>query len=159
MNTFHNRCKRYHAFRSVFLWLRVLLLELLTQVLLGGTLLPHSTPGLERLHLGSDRPRLLAAVRIWDRDDFFEGVLLHVFQFGLRCVPLLDSLLARSLREDQQLGFVQLETLHVGIQTFLAANASAVIDGNADSGCKLFRDLSLFQLLKCEALSKPEPPH
>ena len=119
----------------------------LLQLLVGGRL----------LLLSSDGTRTSALLRLRHRDDFLESVLRHVLKLGAWGVALSHLLSTGLLREEQQLGHVELQALHVGLEALRASIPAAVVDGNADGLRVLLGDLGLpCMRLKFNLHHKPE---
>ena len=95
------------------------------------------------LLLGGDGTRASALLRLRHRDDFLESVLRHVLKLGAWGVALSHLLSTGLLREEQQLGHVELQALHVGLEALRASIPAAVVDGNADGLRVLLGDLGL----------------
>ena len=95
------------------------------------------------LLLSGDGTGASALLRLGHRDDFLESVLRHVLKLGAWGVALSHLLGTGLLREEQQLGHVELQALDVGLEALCASIPAAVVDGNADGLRVLLGDLGL----------------
>ena len=68
--------------------------------------------------------------------------------------PLRTTLCTRLLREQQQLGHVELQSLHIGLQALSTSVATTMVYGNANGLGKLPWNLGLLQLIQGETFAQ-----
>merc|ERR1719356_1188930 len=105
-----------------------LLLEPLPIELLGCACLADCLECTELLFLRSDSPAtdLFALPR--NRNDLLQSILSDIFQL----IPRRHSPLARTLRENEKLGLVLLQTVNIPLQALHALVLPTVINCNSD---------------------------
>merc|ERR1711924_392175 len=95
------------------------------------------------LLFSSDLASLDTESRFGHRDNLFQCVLGDILELRLWCVALLNTLLTRAAREDQQFRLVQLEPADILLETLCAPVSAAVIHGNANGASELWCNLRL----------------
>merc|ERR1719482_1490634 len=118
-------------------------LQLLAQILLVCAGLLQNFVCRLVLLFSSDLASLDTESRLGHRDNLFQCVLGDILELRLWCVALLNTLLTRAAREDQQFRLVQLETADILLETLCAPVSAAVIHGNANGASELWCNLRL----------------
>jgi len=148
----HDEVNQTTSKNCLFLRGVLLLLTLSVELLLGAGI-THDLEGAEGLHLIGDDLSTNQSVGVArNGDDLLVSVLSGGLELSLGGIAL--ARLGVLAGEEDELGLVGLEAVHVGLERLGAAILAAVINGNADGHGKSAGDTGLLELIKGEAAAQ-----